>query len=66
MPQLPVTVSVGGIDAPVSYAGAAPGFVQGALQVNFQIPANVPAGENPVVLKVGNAQSQPLLTVSVR
>jgi hypothetical protein len=66
MPQLPVTVSVGGIDAPVSYAGAAPGFVQGALQVNFQIPANAPAGENVVILKIGNAQSQPLLTVSVR
>jgi hypothetical protein len=65
-PQLPVSVQVGGIDAEVSYAGAAPGFVQGALQVNFRIPANVPAGENFVVLKIGNAVSQPGLTVSVQ
>jgi uncharacterized protein (TIGR03437 family) len=65
-PELPVGVQVGGIDAEVSYSGAAPGFVQGALQVNFRIPANVPAGENPVVLKIGNVVSQPGLTISIR
>jgi uncharacterized protein (TIGR03437 family) len=65
-PQLPVQVQVGGVDAEVCYAGAAPGFVAGTLQVNFRIPANVPAGENFVVLKIGNAVSQPGLTVSIR
>jgi len=65
-PSLPVSVQVGGIDADVSYAGAAPGFVQGALQVNFRVPANVPAGENIVILKIGTAVSQPGLSVSVK
>jgi uncharacterized protein (TIGR03437 family) len=65
-PRLQVTVQVGGMDAEVSYAGAAPGLVQGELQVNFRIPENVPAGENVVVLKVGDAVSQPGLTVSVK
>jgi uncharacterized protein (TIGR03437 family) len=65
-PQLPVRVQVGGIDAEVSYVGAAPGFVQGALQVNFRIPANAPTGEVPVILTVGNAASQSGLTVSIR
>ena len=65
-PQLPVGVQVGGIDAEVSYAGAAPGFVQGALQVNFRIPANAPTGDVPVILTVGNSASQSGLTVSIR
>jgi uncharacterized protein (TIGR03437 family) len=65
-PQLPVRVQVGGIDAEVSYAGAAPGFVQGTLQVNFRIPANAPTGDVPVILTVGNAASQSGLTVSIR
>jgi uncharacterized protein (TIGR03437 family) len=34
--------------------------------VNFRIPANVPTGENFVVLKIGDAVSQPGLTVSIR
>jgi uncharacterized protein (TIGR03437 family) len=65
-PQLPVKVQVGGIDAEVSYAGAAPGLVQGALQVNFRIPANAPTGDVPVILMVGNAASPLGVTVSIR
>jgi uncharacterized protein (TIGR03437 family) len=65
-PKLSVQVQVGGSDAEVSYAGAAPGFVAGTLQVNFRIPANVPAGQNFVVLKIGDTVSQPGLTVSIQ
>ena len=43
---LPVVLSGGGFqeDLPVSYAGSAPGLT-GVLQVNVQIPADIPAGD---------------------
>ena len=51
-----VQVTIGGINAPVLYAAAAPGFV-GLDQVNVQIPAGVVAGPSvPVVMKVNNGQ----------
>ncbi|MFN7992418.1 MAG: hypothetical protein U0Q18_02385 [Bryobacteraceae bacterium] len=52
-----VTVTVGGVLAPVSFAGLAPGWV-GLYQVNVQVPANAPTGGNvPVVLSVGGVLS---------
>lgn len=51
-----VQVTVGGINASVLYAAAAPGFV-GLDQINVQIPDGVVAGANvPVVMKVNNGQ----------
>ena len=35
----------GGCDATVQYAGAAPGLVAGAIQVNALVPDGVPAGD---------------------
>jgi uncharacterized protein (TIGR03437 family) len=69
LPQLmqSVSVTIGGVPATdISYVGAAPGLVSGALQVNVRIPASVPSGDQPVVLRVGNAISQSGLVVSVR
>jgi uncharacterized protein (TIGR03437 family) len=57
-PNLPVTVTVGGIDAPVQYAGSAPSLVSGVMQVNVTIPLTVPVGTQPVVVTVGTAKSQ--------
>ncbi len=37
-PLLPVTVQIGGLNAKVSYAGAAPGLISGVTQVNALIP----------------------------
>ncbi len=64
VPDLPVSVRIGGRPATVLYAGAAPGLVGGVLQVNVLIPTDlVPA---PVAgqmnyyltgLQVGNAPS---------
>ena len=65
-PQLPVTVTVGGIPAAVQYAGAAPFIVSGVMQVNIQLPDNVPAGSIPVVVTVGSAASQANVTVAVQ
>jgi uncharacterized protein (TIGR03437 family) len=48
-----VTAQIGGIDAPVTYAGDAPGLVSGTLQVNVQTPLNAPTGATTLRLIVG-------------
>lgn len=64
-PLLPVTVTIGGVNAPVSYAGGAPGEVAGVMQINAQIPAGVGGSAAPIMLRVGNAQSQSGATLAV-
>jgi uncharacterized protein (TIGR03437 family) len=49
----PVTATVGGLAASVKYAGSAPGFVNGAMQVNVEIPANAPSGPQVIVITLG-------------
>jgi uncharacterized protein (TIGR03437 family) len=52
-----VTVTIGGVPAPVEFAGLAPGWV-GLYQVNVQVPANAPVGDAvPIALSVGGAAS---------
>jgi uncharacterized protein (TIGR03437 family) len=68
-PALPVTVTIGGVPIPASdiiYAGSAPGSVQGQLQVNARIPANLTAGPQPVFITVGGVPSQAGVIVQVR
>ena len=57
-PLQTVTVTIGGIDAVVAYAGSAPGIVSGVMQVNAIIPPTVASGTQPVVVTVGSAKSQ--------
>jgi uncharacterized protein (TIGR03437 family) len=49
------TVMIGGVAAPVSFSGLAPGFT-GLYQVNVQVPTNVPPG-NAVPLTISNGGS---------
>ena len=57
--MLPVHVSFGGEDAEVLYAGAAPTLAAGLLQINARLPKiSREAQPVPVVVKIGNAQSQ--------
>ncbi len=66
-PRLPVEVKIGGAEAEVLYAGAAPGLVVGLLQVNVRVPEGAPSGNAvPVMLTVGTASSQPGVTMAVR
>jgi len=44
-PRLGIAVRVGGFDATLQYAGAAPGLVAGAIQVNALVPDGVPVGD---------------------
>ena len=62
----PVTAQVGGVAANVTYSGAAPGLVSGALQVNVEIPANAPSGPRvPVVIIVAGVPTQAGITVAI-
>ncbi len=45
------TVTIGGINAPVSYAGST--VVQGLQQVNVQVPAGLSPGSQALVLSIG-------------
>ncbi len=65
-PLLPVSVMIGGLLAEeILFAAAAPGLA-GLLQVNARIPAGVvPGVAVPVTLTIGNASSQPGLTLAV-
>ena len=66
-PALPVSVTFAEILSPqIPYAGVAPQAVDGLLQVNAQIPSNAPSGNVAIVLKVGDASSQPALTIAVK
>ncbi|MBZ5582674.1 MAG: hypothetical protein LAQ30_10830, partial [Acidobacteriia bacterium] len=42
------TVSIGGLNAEVKYAGAAPGIVTGVLQINAVVPPGVQSGAVPL------------------
>jgi uncharacterized protein (TIGR03437 family) len=57
-PNLPVTVTIGGIPAVVAYAGSAPGLISGVMQVNVTIPLTAPTGTQPVIVTVGTANTQ--------
>jgi len=46
-----VTCTIGGSNAPVQYAGGAPGLVAGLMQVNVQIPAGIQAGSAVPVMR---------------
>jgi uncharacterized protein (TIGR03437 family) len=63
-PRLPVTVTVGGLNAAVVFAGLQSGTA-GVMQVNFTIPAAVAPGAQPVVITVGGVAS-PAATVTVQ
>jgi uncharacterized protein (TIGR03437 family) len=66
-PVLPVSVTVGGIQAQVQYAGSVPGQVAGLSQVNVQIPSGVqPGGYVPVILEVGDRTSGTAVWIAVR
>ncbi len=66
VPRLPVRVTIGGLEAQLFYSGGAPGLVAGVLQVNARVPEGLNAGNQPVMIYVGNWPSQEGVTVAVR
>jgi uncharacterized protein (TIGR03437 family) len=65
-PVLPVTLTLGGYTAQISFARAAPGF-SGMLEIKARVPGGfAPTGDIEVVLQVGDAISQTGVTIAVR
>jgi len=64
---LPVTVTIGGVNAQVLYSGNAPGEVEGVVQINALVPQSVTPGVAlPVVLTIAGVASQPGVTIAVQ
>lgn len=62
-----VAVKIGGQDAEVLYAGAAPGLISCLLQVNVKIPQSTVSGFSvPILLTVGTIQGPGNVTLAVR
>ncbi|MGD0437317.1 MAG: hypothetical protein ABSB86_12700 [Bryobacteraceae bacterium] len=60
-----VTVTIGGVNAPVQFAGLAPTFT-GLYQVNVAVPSGITPGDNvPLVLTVAGQQSS-AVTIAVK
>jgi uncharacterized protein (TIGR03437 family) len=53
-------VTIGGVNAIVSFSGLAPGFV-GLYQINVEIPAGVKTGNQNVVIKMAGLSSNTVL-----
>jgi uncharacterized protein (TIGR03437 family) len=66
VPLLPIAVLINNQPANYTFAGEAPGFVSGVLQLNVQIPSNAPSGNLPIVVSIGGNSSQNGVTVSVK
>jgi len=61
-----VLLTIAGYNAPILFAGPAPGFV-GLMQINAQIPGGfLPPGIQPVTLFIGAAVSQAGVTLAIR
>ena len=53
-----ITVRIGGVPAEVLYQGAAPGLVQGVLQINARVPAGAAPGDTvPIDFTIGGITS---------
>jgi uncharacterized protein (TIGR03437 family) len=64
---LPISLAIGGMSAPVTYAASAPGAVAGLFQVNALVPQGLAARTAlPVILKVGASVSQPNVNLFVK
>jgi uncharacterized protein (TIGR03437 family) len=62
-PLLPVSATVGGKAAGVMYAGAAPGYIVGLMQINLRLPASMPSGPSPLVLNIGGFTTTVSVTI---
>ena len=61
-----VSVTFANVEAELLYAGPASGF-PGLMQINARVPAGLaPTGSLPVLLRVGNTESQPGVTLAVK
>lgn len=65
-PLASVTATIGGIPAKVLFAGEEPFVVSGVMQLDLQVPANAPSGNQPVVVTIGSTTTRSGATVAVK
>lgn len=65
-PLATVTATIGGVSTPVIYAGGDNGLAPGMIRLDVHVPSNVSGSSVPVVITVGNASSQPGVTIAVQ
>jgi len=64
---LPVTATVGGVNADVLYAGTAPGLTTGAIQINVRIPPGAaPNLASPIAINVGSSPIPAGVSVAIQ
>ena len=62
-----VSVTIGGVNATILYAGAAPGLVAGLLQINVRVPSGLPSSAPAaLILNIGSASSQSGCTIAIK
>ena len=69
MPAAGIGVTIGSVNATVTFAGQAPGLIAGATQVNAQVPQNAPVGSAiPITVYAAGYASQvgQLITIAVQ
>jgi uncharacterized protein (TIGR03437 family) len=65
--KTPVSVTIGGTDAKVLYAGGAPSLVNGVVVVNAEIPSSIATGDAiAVIVTVGDKSSPANVTIAVK
>jgi len=65
VPVAATSMRIGSLPAQLSFTGQAPGTA-GLMQLNVQVPEGISPGNAAVVLRVGAAESQPGVTITVR
>jgi len=67
IPVQNVIIGIGQKGGDVLYAGGAPGFVAGILQLNVRLPADAAVGDAiPLAMAVGTAFSPPGVTIAIK
>jgi uncharacterized protein (TIGR03437 family) len=61
-----VTATINGVNAPVKFAGAAPGEVTGVIQVNLQVPTGISGSALPLAITINGSTTQVGPTVAVQ
>jgi uncharacterized protein (TIGR03437 family) len=65
-PAADVQVRIADRPVEIAFAGAAPGFVAGLIQLNVRVPGDIAAGEVPVVIEAAGARSPRTVSLAVR
>jgi uncharacterized protein (TIGR03437 family) len=65
-----VSATVGGLQATVEFAGAAPGLVTGVIQFNIRIPTPPPgmslSGNQQVIITINGVSSRTDVTIAIQ